>query len=244
MGSYRPPSPWTHGGQSQPGRCFAAASEWAERAGWAYAEGYALVRAAAPFTCFEHVWCLTDEGLVADPALPDGAAAGYFGIALSHRFRRQQQLARGTDAVFVSDPKNILVGINEQLLRSVLPDQALSVPGMLPVRSARSLRRSDRRLLQRCLRALLALGMFNHRPTSLWPRNVSLADVTRYTVVISPRHDDQVITTTNALQRELLVGRPRQAPADWATGAASENLLRRRRVFAPPAHWRHHGRNR
>ncbi|MBT3078335.1 MULTISPECIES: hypothetical protein [Streptomyces] len=47
---------------------------------------------------------------------------------------------------------------------------------------------------QRRLRALLALGMFNHGPTGLWPRQVSLADVTRYTLVVSPRHDDLVIT--------------------------------------------------
>ncbi|MGY5118339.1 hypothetical protein ACWC2H_21145 [Streptomyces sp. 900105755] len=48
---------------------------------------------------------------------------------------------------------------------------------------------------QRRLRALLALGMFNHGPTSLWPRHVSLADITRYTLVLSPRYDDLVITT-------------------------------------------------
>ncbi|MFI6567056.1 hypothetical protein [Streptomyces sp. NPDC050534] len=47
---------------------------------------------------------------------------------------------------------------------------------------------------QRRLRALLALGLFNHGPASLWPRHVSLADVTRYTLVVSPRYDDLVIT--------------------------------------------------
>ncbi|MFE9132162.1 hypothetical protein ACFYOF_43285 [Streptomyces sp. NPDC007148] len=47
---------------------------------------------------------------------------------------------------------------------------------------------------QRRLRALLALGMFNHGPTSLWPRRISLADVTRYSLVVSARHDDLVIT--------------------------------------------------
>ncbi|MGW8877646.1 hypothetical protein [Streptomyces mirabilis] len=47
---------------------------------------------------------------------------------------------------------------------------------------------------QRRLRALLSLGMFNHGPTSLWPRHVSLADITRYTLVVSPRYDDLVIT--------------------------------------------------
>ncbi|WNO62406.1 hypothetical protein RPQ02_40220 [Streptomyces sp. AM2-3-1] len=48
---------------------------------------------------------------------------------------------------------------------------------------------------QRRLRALLALGLFNHGPGSLWPRQVSLADVTRYTLVLSPRQDDLVVTT-------------------------------------------------
>ncbi|MEU2235134.1 hypothetical protein [Streptomyces vietnamensis] len=47
---------------------------------------------------------------------------------------------------------------------------------------------------QRRLRALLALGLLNHGPTSTWPRHVSLADVTRYTLVVSPHHDDLVIT--------------------------------------------------
>lgn len=48
---------------------------------------------------------------------------------------------------------------------------------------------------QRRLRALLALGLLNHGPTSTWPRNVSLADVTRYTLVVSARHDNLVLTT-------------------------------------------------
>lgn len=47
---------------------------------------------------------------------------------------------------------------------------------------------------QRRLRALLALGMFNNGPASLWPRHVSLADLTRYTLVVSPRYNDLVIT--------------------------------------------------
>ncbi|MFE2038444.1 hypothetical protein ACFXBB_35510 [Streptomyces scopuliridis] len=47
---------------------------------------------------------------------------------------------------------------------------------------------------QRRLRALLALGLLNHGPASAWPRHVSLADITRYTLVVSPRHDDLVIT--------------------------------------------------
>ncbi|MEV7243137.1 hypothetical protein AB0N92_18085 [Streptomyces sp. NPDC093248] len=48
---------------------------------------------------------------------------------------------------------------------------------------------------QRRLRALLALGLFNNGPTSTWPRQISLADVTRYTVVVSPRYHDLVITS-------------------------------------------------
>src|SRR4051794_7619248 len=39
-------------------------------------------------------WCLTAHGSVADAVLPDGTAAGYFGIPLSHAFRRDQHAAR------------------------------------------------------------------------------------------------------------------------------------------------------
>lgn len=66
---------------------------------------------------------------------------------------------------------------------------------------------------QRRLRALLALGMLNHGPMSLWPRHVSLADVTRYTIVVSPRHDDLVITA--------------RAPTTWPAGWSAATTGRR-----------------
>ncbi|WP_413754763.1 hypothetical protein [Streptomyces sp. MMBL 11-3] len=124
-GVYREPAPWTHGGVQQPGRCFETASQWAERTGWTYVEGFALLPAAAPFACFEHAWCMAGN-TVADPSLPDGTAIGYIGIPITHAFRREQQARRGTDAVFVSDPKNPLAGINEDVLRAGLPPHALS----------------------------------------------------------------------------------------------------------------------
>ncbi|MFD4605968.1 hypothetical protein ACFWPQ_49190 [Streptomyces sp. NPDC058464] len=129
-GSFQRPTSWTYGGIQQPGECFKTATAWAENAGWTYVEGFALVPSAAPFTCIEHAWCLTDDG-VADPSLPDGTATGYVGIPLTHTFRREQQALRGTDAVFVSDPKNVLAGINQDLLRSGLPPHALAshLPG-------------------------------------------------------------------------------------------------------------------
>lgn len=124
-GFYQPPAAWTHNGTQQPGRCFKTASEWAERTGQTYVEGFTLVPSAAPFTCIEHAWCLNDEG-GADPSLPDRTAIGYIGIPVSHTFRRQQQAIRGTDAVFVSDPKQPLAGINENVLRSGLPAHAVA----------------------------------------------------------------------------------------------------------------------
>ncbi|MFD5015349.1 hypothetical protein [Streptomyces chartreusis] len=130
-GFYQPPAAWTHGGTQQPGRCFQTASEWAERAGWTYVEGSAFVPSAAPFSCIEHAWCLND-GDVADPSLPDGIATGYIGIPLSHTFRRQQQAIRGTDAVFVSDPRNPLTGINTDVLRTGLPTHAVAVHPQRP----------------------------------------------------------------------------------------------------------------
>ncbi|MET7944192.1 hypothetical protein [Streptomyces sp. NPDC005302] len=136
-GFYQQPSPWVHDGLQRPGQCFSTASQWAERAGWTYVEGYVLVPSAAPFSCFEHAWCLTDQG-VADPCLPDGTAVGYVGIPLTDSFRRQQQALRATHAVFVADPVNPLAGINEDVLRAGLPSQAVAGHGPGP-RSAASL---------------------------------------------------------------------------------------------------------
>ncbi|MCI3277022.1 hypothetical protein [Streptomyces cylindrosporus] len=76
---------------------------------------------------------------------------------------------------------------------------------------------------QRRLRALLALGMFNHGPASLWPRHVSLADVTRYTLVVSPRYDDLVITSRAPYNVTCwLVGRDR-LPQIGVPGLRVEN---------------------
>ncbi|MET9122271.1 hypothetical protein [Streptomyces sp. NPDC004528] len=124
-GRFYRPAPWSMTDPHQPGHCFRAAREWADRTGWTYVEGFALVPSAPPFTVIEHAWCLTHEGYIADPALPDGTATGYLGVPLDAAFRRGQQRSRGTDAVFVSDPSNPLAGINEQILRSGLPEHAL-----------------------------------------------------------------------------------------------------------------------
>ncbi|SHM52173.1 hypothetical protein [Streptomyces yunnanensis] len=127
-GTFYRSAPWPMSDPQQLGRCFKTASQWAERPGWTYVEGFALVPSAAPFNAVEHAWCLTGEGQVADPSLPDGMAVGYVGIPLSDGFRHEQQLLRATDAVFTSDPSNLLAGVNEQILRTGLPRHAL-VPG-------------------------------------------------------------------------------------------------------------------
>ncbi|MEU9663690.1 hypothetical protein [Streptomyces chartreusis] len=125
-GSFFDPAPWLDRGHQRPGQCFAVASHWADEEGWAYVEGFAVAPCAAPFTVFEHAWCVTDEGDVADPALPDGVATGYFGIPLTSDFRREQQRLRATRAVFTSDPSNPLAGFNDQILRQGLPRHALA----------------------------------------------------------------------------------------------------------------------
>ncbi|MFF8847958.1 hypothetical protein ACF08N_35515 [Streptomyces sp. NPDC015127] len=125
-GSFFHPAPWPEGVPQTPGQCFAAASHWSDKKGWVYVEGFVVVPSSAPFTVFEHAWCLTDEGDVVDPALPNGVATGYFGIPLSSDFRREQQRHRATKAVFTSDPSNPLAGINEQILCQGLPQHALA----------------------------------------------------------------------------------------------------------------------
>ncbi|MFD7961192.1 hypothetical protein ACFV5J_10335 [Streptomyces zaomyceticus] len=120
-GSFFAPAPWPADVSASPGQCFAAASHWSDEVGWLYVEGFVLVPSAAPFTVFEHAWCLTDEGKVADPALPDHTASGYLGIPLTYDFRCEQQRIRQTNAVFVSDPVNPLAGVNEQILKTGLP---------------------------------------------------------------------------------------------------------------------------
>lgn len=120
QGRYYPPAPWPQPDPPRPGQCFRAASEWADRAGWTYVEGFALAPTAAPFTVFEHAWCVTQDGQVADPALPDGMVTGYVGIPVDSAFRHEQQGKRGTHAVFTSDPLNPLAGLNEDILRNGL----------------------------------------------------------------------------------------------------------------------------
>ncbi|MFD9484126.1 hypothetical protein ACFWBX_08990 [Streptomyces sp. NPDC059991] len=125
-GLFFDPAPWLKRGPQRPGQCFAAASHWSDEKGWAYVEGFAVAPSAVPFAVFEHAWCLTDEGDVADPALPDGVVTGYFGIPLNSDFRREQQRLRAAKAVFTSDPSNPLAGLNEQILRQGLPRHALA----------------------------------------------------------------------------------------------------------------------
>ncbi|MFJ4732530.1 hypothetical protein ACIP6V_09605 [Streptomyces sp. NPDC088770] len=91
-------------------------------------EGFVLAPSAAPFSAFEHAWCLAGEGPVADPSLPDGMATGYFGIPLNDDFQREQQNRRNTTAVFTSGPSNPLAGMNEQILRTGLSPRALAKP--------------------------------------------------------------------------------------------------------------------
>ncbi|MFI8343929.1 hypothetical protein ACIF8W_28205 [Streptomyces sp. NPDC085639] len=127
-GRFYRPEPWPMNDAQQPGHCFKAASEWADRMGWTYVEGFVLVPSAAPFTVFEHAWCLDGKGQVADPALPDGKAQGYLGIPVTADFRHAQQRLRGTDAVFTSDPSNPQASVNEHILRAGLPENAVAHP--------------------------------------------------------------------------------------------------------------------
>ncbi|MEU6299271.1 hypothetical protein [Streptomyces erythrochromogenes] len=131
-GRFYQPAPWPMNDPQQPGLCFKAASEWADRTGWTYVEGFVLAPSVAPFTVFEHAWCLTGEGHVADPALPDGMAHGYLGIPLTAAFRHAQQHHRGTDAVFTSDPSNPAAGVNREILRTGLPHDAIPHPTTHP----------------------------------------------------------------------------------------------------------------
>ncbi|WP_146051047.1 hypothetical protein [Streptomyces noursei] len=125
-GVFYSPASWPLSDEQQPGRCFKAARECSERTAWTYAEGFVLAPSAAPFIVFEHAWCLTGDGRVADPSLPDGMAEGYLGIPLSGKFCREQRGLRATDAVFASDPSNPLTGINDYILRVGLPQHAVT----------------------------------------------------------------------------------------------------------------------
>ncbi|MFI2790593.1 hypothetical protein [Kitasatospora sp. NPDC018614] len=121
------PTPWP-GGPQRPGQCFAAAHALADREGWTYCEGFALVPSSAgpvPHGAAEHAWCLTDDGRVADPALPDGYAALYWGLPLTEEFRAEHRQARGDDAVLTYGTDPFRAQLNE-VLRTELPPTALA----------------------------------------------------------------------------------------------------------------------
>ncbi|MFD4576748.1 hypothetical protein ACFWNK_30830 [Streptomyces sp. NPDC058417] len=120
------PAPWP-GGLQHPGRCFAAAHALADREGWTYCEGFALVPSSAdsvPHGAAEHAWCLTDDGRVADPALPDGYATLYWGLPLAEAFRAEHRQARGNDAILAYGTNPFRAQLNE-VLRTELPATAL-----------------------------------------------------------------------------------------------------------------------
>ncbi|MFD3970212.1 DUF6283 family protein [Streptomyces cyaneofuscatus] len=75
----------------------------------------------------EHAWCLTGEGQVADPALPDGHAALYWGLPLAETFRAEHRRTRGDDAVLTYGTDPSRAQLNE-VLRAELPATALSPP--------------------------------------------------------------------------------------------------------------------
>ncbi|WP_331759321.1 hypothetical protein [Streptomyces anulatus] len=126
-GRWYPPAPWPaeQGWTHTPGRCFEAAHTWADRAGWTYVEGYALVHGTWPVAAIEHAWCLTGTGAVADPALPDGFATAYCGVPLTDAFRRARP--DGRDAVLTVG-SNLTLGPNTAVLRTGLPPHALAGP--------------------------------------------------------------------------------------------------------------------
>ncbi|MFD8609583.1 hypothetical protein [Streptomyces sp. NPDC059631] len=116
------------GGPQRPGQYFAAAHALADREGWTYCEGYVLVPSSAgpvPHGAAEHAWCLTGEGQVADPALPDGYAALYWGLPLAETFRAEHRQARGDDAVLTFGADPFRTQLNE-VLRTELPATALA----------------------------------------------------------------------------------------------------------------------
>lgn len=82
----------------------------------------------APFEAFDHVWCLTEQGLVADPALPNGMATGYLVVPYTRDFCDAQRRARGTNAVIAEDPVNPLAGANTAVLWEGLPPGAVAFP--------------------------------------------------------------------------------------------------------------------
>jgi hypothetical protein len=117
------PAPWPAGAHPQlMGDCFAAAHEWAQTQGWTYCEGYAL-SADVLIGAYEHAWCLTPDGRVADPAVPDGWVLAYRGLPLTASFIRAQ--GRG-DHPAITIPRGLAPGPNTDVLRDGLPPDALA----------------------------------------------------------------------------------------------------------------------
>jgi hypothetical protein len=128
-GRLYPPAPWGRPDPQQPGRCFSAAHYWADRAGWTYCEGYALVPATMPFPAVEHAWCLTPDGLVADPALPDGYATLYWGLPLHDTYRHAHRRGENHDDAILTSGADPFLGPGTAL-RNGLPPDALHNAGV------------------------------------------------------------------------------------------------------------------
>ncbi|MET9109589.1 hypothetical protein [Streptomyces zhihengii] len=129
-GTFWTPSPWPRAQHPERhGECFAAAHEWADREGWTYVEGLVLLPDVPPGMphVFDHAWCLTADETIADPAIPDGWAAGYLGVPYTRAFRHALQERAGTALVTAGPFTRLpLTGYNTEILRHGLP------PGALP----------------------------------------------------------------------------------------------------------------
>ncbi|MFJ5071624.1 hypothetical protein ACIQC7_34930 [Kitasatospora sp. NPDC088556] len=124
------PSPWPGDRpRGRPGRCFEEASRYADATGATYVEGFVLVSdAPLMFPVFEHAWCLTAQGAVADTTIPDGGALLYLGVPLHAAFRRAAQARRRTWAALTYDPDNLQADVNDVVLKAGLPPGALALP--------------------------------------------------------------------------------------------------------------------
>ncbi|MFJ4679182.1 hypothetical protein [Kitasatospora sp. NPDC088783] len=133
LGILFPAAPWPgRRPQRAPGRCFDAATEYAEATGAIYVEGFAYAPALHQWPVFEHAWCLEPDGAVADPSLPDGHATHYLGIPNTHAFRRAEQTRRQCAPLLADAPHDFRTPPNEQLLEHGLPTEAIA---LLPVPS-------------------------------------------------------------------------------------------------------------
>ena len=103
--------------------------QWADQEGWTYCEGYALVPSTMPFPAVEHAWCLTPDGLVADPALPDGYATLYWGLPLHETYRQAHRRGENGDDALLTLGANPFLGPGPAL-RDGLPADALHDAGV------------------------------------------------------------------------------------------------------------------